>query len=102
MNQQRRRLFIGLDGIPDKRGEMRQSLAVVWRGWIRLGEKLGNLQIILLLSLAYWTIGLLSAIPIKLFSDRLSLKKNPEGWKTHRSPTDIFTSMRKQGGDESQ
>ncbi len=91
-------LFIG----PDKRGKMRRSLTVAWRGWIRLGEKLGNLQIILLLSLAYWTIGLLSAIPIKLFSDRLSLKKNSEGWKTHKSPTDIFTSMRKQGGDEPQ
>tara|TARA_B100000029_G_scaffold291004_1_gene284579 strand:+ start:1492 stop:1773 length:282 start_codon:yes stop_codon:yes gene_type:complete len=86
---------------PDKRVEMRQLLAVVWRGWISLGEKLGNLQIILLLSLAYWTIGLLSAIPMKLFSDRLSLKKNSKGWKTHKSPTDIFTSMRKQGGEES-
>ena len=87
---------------PNKRGKMLRSLALVWRGWIKLGEKLGNLQIILLLSLAYWTIGLLSAIPIKLFSDRLALKKNSEGWKTHRSPADILISMRKQGGDEPQ
>ncbi len=78
---------------------MLRSLRVVWRGWIKFGEKLGNLQIILLLSLAYWTIGLASAIPIKLFSDRLALKKNPKGWKTHKSPTNILSNMYKQGGD---
>ena len=74
-------------------------LKTLWKHWVKLGEKLGTLQIIVFLSIAYWTIGLISAIPVKLFSDPLTLKKNSGHWKTHHPPSDVLEYMRKQGGE---
>ena len=72
-------------------------LKTTWKHWVKLGEKLGTFQIIVFLSIAYWTIGLISAILVKLFSDPLTLKKNSGHWKTHHPPSNILEYMRKQG-----
>jgi len=76
---------------------MLRVLKTSWKHWIKFGEKLGTFQIIVFLSIAYWTIGLVSAIPVKLFSDPLTLKKDSGHWKIHHPPSNVLEYMRKQG-----
>jgi hypothetical protein len=65
---------------------------------MRFAEIFGNFQMILMLTVLYWTIVLLIAIPFKLLADPLSLRKNRGPSWTDRPPeSDVMGSMRRQG-----
>lgn len=70
----------------------------VWRGWLKFAEILGNIQMTILLSLIYWTLLLMLAIPFKLISDPLSIKRvRCSRWISRVPASDVLESMRRQG-----
>ncbi len=73
-------------------------LKVAWHGWIKFAHVIGNIQMILLLTILYWIGITLMAIPMKLLSDPLSLKKPivPK-WTDRRNDGDLIDSMKRQG-----
>lgn len=67
------------------------------RRWLRFAEILGNIQMVVFLTLVYWILGTLTAIPFKLFADPLALRDPRAARWHHRDPVpDILESMRKQ------
>ena len=69
-----------------------------WRKWLKFAEILGNIQMIILLSIIYWTMLLTLALPFKLLADPLGLKKRqPPQWKHREHIADVLESMRRQG-----
>ena len=65
---------------------------------MRFAEIFGNFQMILMLTVLYWTIVFLIALPFKLLADPLSLRKNRGPSWTDRLPdSDVMASMRRQG-----
>jgi len=69
-----------------------------WVGWKKFAEIFGNFQMTLLLSIMYWTAIALVAIPFKLRSDPLAIKKSAKpGWLPREPVSDILEDMRKQG-----
>lgn len=73
-------------------------LKKAWRGWLKVAETLGNIQMIFLLSLIYWTIWALIAIPFKYRADPLALRRpGGAGWVLREPGSQSIESMRKQG-----
>ena len=78
--------------------EMSYVLGKVWKRWLKFAEIIGNIQMIVFLTLMYWTMVLLIAVPFKVFSDPLSLRKFGHArWKTREPISDVLESMRRQG-----
>lgn len=77
---------------------MIKILGKVGRKWLKFAELLGTIQMVVLLTLIYWTMLMLLAVPFKLLADPLALKRaRSQGW-IHKSPVaDVLESMRKQG-----
>ena len=73
-------------------------LGRVWRRWIKVAEIIGNIQMIIILSLLYWTIFAVVAIPFKFFADPLRLK-HPDrvAWILRDPIADVSEYMTKQG-----
>ena len=77
---------------------MRKLLTRIWTRWIRIAELLGTLQILVVLSIVYWTLFMIVAIPFKILCDPLSIKSNRRiQWETRQYEPEILTSMRLQG-----
>lgn len=77
---------------------MLRFLSTIWDRWLKIAEILGNIQLAILLSLIYWTIFLLIAIPAKLFSDPLSIRSaNRSRWVRRETIPDALKNLRKQG-----
>ena len=75
---------------------MNRFLTSVWRGWLKFAEVFGNIQMTVLLSLIYWIMLPIVAVPFKLLADPLALRRSRR-WVT-RNPESIgIDSMRKQG-----
>ena len=73
-------------------------MTAIFRFWYKLAETLGTIQTVVILSLVYWTIGSLSSIPVKVFSDPLNIKKPFKStWKDHKQPENILEYLKKQG-----
>jgi len=73
-------------------------LGKLWRGWLKFATVVGNVQMIVLLSLVYWVMVTMVALPLRLFTDPLGLKKAPRGnWLKRPPVSDTFTAMKKQG-----
>ena len=65
--------------------------------WQRFAQFLGNVQMILLLSILYWTVVTLIAIPYKILSNPLSISKGDRTLWNPRTPVEnVLESMRKQ------
>ena len=78
--------------------DVQRVLSAVWRKWLKLAAILGNIQMVVVLTLIYWTILALVAIPFKLLSDPLALRRSRNfGWLQRRKPGDYSQWMRKQG-----
>ena len=77
---------------------MLRILGTVWRLWLKFAQILGTVQMTILLSLIYWTIFLIIAIPFKFLADPLSLR-NPgrSRWVSRTPDPNILDSMRSQG-----
>ena len=77
---------------------MIRILKTAWRRWLKIAEVLGNIQMIVLLTLIYWTVVLFMAVPMKVRSDRLALRDPSRGhWVDRDSDLGSLESMRKQG-----
>jgi len=77
---------------------MLKNVGKAWRGWLKFAQLLGNVQMIFLLSVVYWTMLAVLALPCKLLSDPLALRRRSRaGWTRRQPMTDISESMRKQG-----
>lgn len=73
------------------------SLKAIGRMWLKFAEILGNIQLFILFSLVYWTLVLLVAIPMKLFTDPLALKgRRSAGWISRPPDLHILDSMGRQ------
>ncbi len=57
----------------------------MWRGWLRLVEVLGTVQMVILLSIVYWTLLAVTALPHRLLADPLSLRR-PATWRPRANP----------------
>ena len=70
----------------------------MWRKWIALATILGNIQMIVLLSIVYWVMVSMLALPLKLLSDPLGMRKSHGARWLKRPPQDhMIDSMKKQG-----
>ena len=77
---------------------MLRILSIIWRRWLKIAERLGNIQLAILLSLIYWTMILLVAIPSKALSDPLALHNtNRPRWIRRGPVSDAMENLRKQG-----
>lgn len=65
---------------PEPQTEPRRSLRRrVWNHWLKFAEIVGTIQMVIILTLLYWTVLALTAIPFRVFADPLGLKR-PQGW----------------------
>ena len=65
---------------------------------MRFAEIFGNVQMIIILSLVYWTVIPLLAIPMKLLADPLQLRvRGHVSWAERRPQVDVLGSMKRQG-----
>ena len=69
-----------------------------WHRWLKIAEFLGTVQMIVLLSLVYFTILGLVALPFRLVSDPLGFRKpGRSNWVQRPSIEEPLESMRRQG-----
>ena len=69
----------------------------LWNGWLRIAEKIGTVQMVIVLTLIYWTMITIMAIPFRFLSDPLALKKaSRPKWIPRTQPDDVLASMRRQ------
>lgn len=47
----------------------------LWKRWLKVAQFIGNVQMIVLLSVVYWLMVTFLALPMKLFSDPLKMRK---------------------------
>ena len=77
---------------------MLAHLKKIWKGWLKFAEIVGNIQMIVLLSLIYWVMLPIVAIPFRLLADPLSLRHRGQArWITRSTEPQTIESMRKQG-----
>lgn len=68
------------------------------RLWMKFAEAFGTFQMIVFLSLIYWTMFAIVALPFRLRSDSLKLRREDSGIWVQRSREDNpFDSMKRQG-----
>ena len=73
-------------------------LGAIWRGWLRFAIIFGNVQMIVALTLVYWIMVALVALPFKLFADPMSLRRPRRPvWVQRIVDEDLAQSMRRQG-----
>ncbi len=85
---------------PDVRPhEARQpgALRRAWRGWLRFAEIIGTAQMVIILSLVYWTLLAIMALFLKLLADPLALRRSHRSlWAHRQNAPDILDAMRRQ------
>jgi hypothetical protein len=77
---------------------MLERLGIVWQRWLKIAAVIGNVQMIIILSVVYWTMVTMVALPLKLTADPLGLRPSNRYHWVQRHPTgDPLGSMRQQG-----
>ena len=77
---------------------MKRVLRRAWSGWLRFATVLGNVQMVILLTLVYWLLLAPIALPYRFFGDPLRLRRAGAATWVERTPTaDGLTAMRRQG-----
>lgn len=74
---------------------MRAVAKKTWRRWIKVAEFLGNVQMGVFLFLVYFLMVPVIAVPFKLLSDPLALRRSRRWVKRDSSPASLDT-MRNQ------
>ena len=92
---------VALDGhIRREQPQARQTstlLKTAWRGWLKFAEVLGTIQMMVILSLVYWIMLPIIAIPLKLFSDPLMLRNLGQArWIKRDSGSPTLDEMKQQ------
>ena len=68
-----------------------------WDGWMKFAEMMGTVNLIIILSIMYWTMLTVVAIPFRLASDPLRIKTSEgHGWIVRESFDSDVESMRSQ------
>ena len=75
--------------LPVGPGPIRQA----WNRWLKVAEVIGTIQMLIILSILYWLILPLMAIPFKLLSDPLRIKR-PSGSNWQEKKRDESISVR--------
>ena len=76
---------------------MRGMLRAVGRRWLRFAHVVGTIQMIVVLSVIYWVVVPLIAIPFKLLADPFGHRRSRSvGWTLHPQTEDIAAAMRRQ------
>ena len=74
---------------------MRKKL---WSRWLQIAEVIGNIQLTILLTIIYWVLVPLIAVPFKFLADPLSVRKSAKPQWIHREPIlDVLEQLKKQG-----
>ena len=69
-----------------------------WRGWLKFAHILGTIWMMIILSLMYWTIFALTAIPYKLLANSPNVRRSsPPRWVQRSANHEILRDMRNQG-----
>ena len=69
-----------------------------WQRWIKVTTFIGTVQMVILLSITYWIMVPLIAIPLKFFSDPMGRKRPIGGnWIERQPMSEILESMKRQG-----
>ena len=77
---------------------MNRIFGKAWRRWLKIAETFGNLQMILILSLVYWTMLAFVALPYKLFADPMAHRTaHRMSWVRRPPVSDVLKSAKKQG-----
>lgn len=72
-------------------------LKTAWKGWLKLAEVLGTIQMMVILSLVYWIMLPIIAVPFKLFADPLVMRKPSEAkWVKRDSGSQTLDEMKLQ------
>jgi hypothetical protein len=73
-------------------------LGALWRRWLKLAEIFGNVQMIVILSLLYWTLFLFIALPFKILAKPLTPRRREDvRWIIRDPESNPARSMRDQG-----
>ena len=82
-----------VDQVVSRPGRLRR----LWNKWLRFAEIIGTVQMVIILSLVYWTMITIMAIPFRFLSDPLVLKRSSRPrWIQRTQPSDVLENMRKQ------
>lgn len=60
----------------------------VWKIWLKIAERIGTVQMMIVLTIMYWLFLPLMAIPFRFFSDPLAMKRERGGWIERPTGTD--------------
>ena len=68
-----------------------------WNGWMKFAEIMGTVNLVIVLSILYWTMVAMVAIPFRLASDPLRIKTSEgHGWVVRDSISADMESMKNQ------
>ena len=82
--------------VGESRAERRRSLGKrAWARWLRFAEIVGTVQMVIILTLVYWTVVAAMAIPFKILADPLGFKR-PRGWTPGRQARSDLDWMKEQ------
>ena len=74
------------------------ALKQLWQGWLKFAHVLGTIQMVIILTLVYWVMLSVMAIPYRLFADSLGNKgQGRKGWTIREQVADRWTTMKSQG-----
>ncbi len=76
---------------------MLKNLGRLWGRWIKIATFIGNIQMAVLLSVIYFTMVAVTAIPMRILSDPLALRRSGQGWTKRDQSLGSVEEMRKQG-----
>ncbi len=69
----------------------------LWNRWLKIAEMIGTVQMAIILTLMYWTMITIMAIPFRFLSDPLGLKRSSRpSWKQRTHPSDVLENMKRQ------
>ena len=76
---------------------MKKVALTIWRGWLWFAELFGRLMFFLIMTVLYFTLVTLIAIPHRLLSDPLQLRsRGTSTWHTRHESASDAPSMQRQ------
>ena len=84
-------------GVPQPASPNLHPLKKLWRGWLRFAEILGTVQMIVILTIIYWLLLSIMAVPFKFLSDPLAQRgRTQERWVLRSPGSNTLEGMKKQ------
>ena len=72
-------------------------LPKVWGKWLKVAHVIGNIQMVIALSLVYWLLLAPMAVILKLVSDPLALRHRGRArWEHRPSPPNVLDAIKNQ------